>query len=74
VERAVRVRLTAPEKGLTRTTERINETIDGSVFDRWRGNLDYRPHNLNDWALRRGVDPGKLTGARLARDPSVTVA
>jgi uncharacterized protein (DUF2235 family) len=62
-----------PERGTTRTTERINETIDGSVFDRWRGNPGYRPPNLRDWASRRGVDPGTLTGARLARDPSVSV-
>lgn len=62
-----------PEKGAERTTERINETIDGSVFDRWRGNPDYRPANLTAWASKRGVDPAKLTGARLARDPTVVV-
>lgn len=63
-----------PEKGTRCTTERINETIDGSVFDRWRGNPDYRPPNLRDWASRRGVNPATLTGARRARDPSMTVA
>jgi uncharacterized protein (DUF2235 family) len=63
-----------PEKGTSRTTERINETIDGSVFERWRGNSNYRPPNLTDWAALRSIDPGTLTGARLARDPSVTVA
>jgi uncharacterized protein (DUF2235 family) len=62
-----------PEKGTTRTTERINETIDESVFDRWRGNPDYRPRNLVDWAELRDVDLAALTGARLARDPSVIV-
>jgi uncharacterized protein (DUF2235 family) len=65
---------TDPEIGTVRTTERINETIDGSVFDRWRGNPDYRPPNLKEWASRRNVDPATLTGARLACDPSVTVA
>jgi uncharacterized protein (DUF2235 family) len=65
---------TDPEKGNSRTTERINETIDGTVFDRWRGNPDYRPPNLKDWALRKGVDPATLTGARGARDPSVIIA
>ncbi len=64
---------TDPEQGTVSITERINETIDGSVFDRWRGNPDYRPPNLKDWALRRGVNPAALTGACLARDPSVTV-
>lgn len=65
---------TEPKKGTLRTTERINETIDGSVFDRWRGNSEYRPSNLKEWAARTGLDPATLTGARLARDPSVIVA
>ena len=63
-----------PEKGAEHTTERINETIDGSVFDRWRGNPDYRPPNLVEWASKKGVDPAKITGACLARDPSVIIA
>lgn len=36
----------APEKGTSATTSRINETIDGSVFDRWRADTSYRPQNL----------------------------
>lgn len=64
---------TAPEVGTKRTTGRINETIDGTVFDRWRGNSDYRPKNLNAWALRKCADPATLVGARLADDPAVTV-
>ena len=64
---------TDPEKGTESTTERINETIDGTVFDRWRGNPDYRPPNLRYWASRKGVDPATLTQARLARDPSESV-
>jgi uncharacterized protein (DUF2235 family) len=62
-----------PEKGATRTTQLINETIDESVFDRWRGNPDYRPRSLVDWADLRDVDPGDLIRARLARDPSIVV-
>lgn len=38
-----------------RTT--INETIDASVFERWRSDATYRPKNLLEWAERRGVDP-----------------
>ena len=57
-----------PERGTTSTTERINETIDGSVFDRWRGNPTYRPPNLADWAERKNVDPNALCGGRLAGD------
>lgn len=64
---------TDPEQGTARITERINETIDGSVFERWRGNPTYRPPNLLDWADRRGVDPATLVGTRLASDVSVTV-
>ena len=63
-----------PEQGTVNITERINESIDGSVFDRWRDNPDYRPVNLKNWASRMGVDPATLTGAHLARDPAVTVA
>jgi uncharacterized protein (DUF2235 family) len=64
---------TDPEHGAADTTERINETVDGTVFDRWRGNPEYRPPNLVDWAKRKGVDPATLTGARMARDPLKTV-
>jgi len=64
---------TDPEKGTKWTTERINETIDGSVFDRWRGNSGYRPPNLVDWAKRRGVDPAALEGPRFAGNPGMTV-
>lgn len=63
-----------PEQGTVHITERINESIDGSVFDRWRDNPDYRPLNLKNWASRTGVDLATLTGAHLARNPAVTVA
>ena len=65
---------TGPEVGTERTTERINETIDGGVFERWRGNSDYRPANLKAWALRKGADPATFVGTRLADDPSVSCA
>jgi hypothetical protein len=32
----------APDKGTAATTSRINDTIDGSVFDRWRADASYR--------------------------------
>ena len=62
-----------PVKGSAKSTERINETIDGSVFDRWRGNSAYRPAAIQSWATLRDVKPEALVGTRLARDPSVTV-
>ncbi|SEP41151.1 Uncharacterized protein, PA2063/DUF2235 family [Methylobacterium sp. ap11] len=53
--------------------ETINETIDASVFDRWRANADYRPVNLADWAQRHGVEPGSITTPVLAHDPRTAV-
>jgi uncharacterized protein (DUF2235 family) len=58
----------------SRTTTTINETIDATVFDRWRNDTAYRPKNLFDWARRRGVDPGSLHGSVRADDPSVLIA
>jgi len=50
------------------TTSRINETIDGSVFDRWRDNPGYRPAGLAFWAARLGLNPATLNGAVQAAD------
>jgi len=63
----------APETGTEATTTRINETIDGSVFDRWRSDATYRPENLVTWADEKKVDPAKLVGAVMAADPKVSV-
>lgn len=52
----------------------INETIDASVFDRWRGNPGYRPAGLAAWANTKGIDPAKITGSVRADDPTVGVA
>ncbi len=52
----------------------INETIDATVFDRWRVDSTYRPQNLADWASRRRVDPGTLKQAVLAKDATPIVA
>jgi uncharacterized protein (DUF2235 family) len=38
----------------------VGETIDASVFDRWRKYKTYRPLNLLDWANRKGVDVAKM--------------
>src|SRR3978361_1837890 len=37
----------------------INETIDSSVFDRWRADKTYRPPGLAAWANMKNVDPDK---------------
>jgi uncharacterized protein (DUF2235 family) len=51
----------------------INETIDSSVFDRWKSDATYRPKNLVDWAARRKVDPGGLTQTVRADNLEVVV-
>jgi uncharacterized protein (DUF2235 family) len=51
----------------------INETIDGSVFDRWRNDETYRPKNLSEWAGRRSVDPSKLNQSVRADDATAVV-
>lgn len=35
----------------------INETIDRSVFERWRSLGSYRPQSLTEWAKRKNVEP-----------------
>ncbi|WP_171070348.1 DUF2235 domain-containing protein [Methylobacterium terricola] len=57
-----------PAVGSASTTWRINETIDGSVFARWRDNPQYRPPNLADWIKRHNVDPAGVIGALKAED------
>jgi uncharacterized protein (DUF2235 family) len=44
----------------TELRENINETIDASVFARWRSDSSYRPPNLAAWAARRKVDLDKV--------------
>jgi hypothetical protein len=64
----------APDEGTQATTARINETIDRSVFDRWRADKSYRPPNLAAWAKGKDVDPGNVVEAVRATDPKVGVA
>ena len=52
-------------KGFVRT---IDETIDGTVFDRWRRDPTYRPPTLLDWHRRKGSDPAGLHGPVRADD------
>lgn len=55
------------------THTNVNETIDASVFERWRADPTYRPRNLVEWAQRRKVDPAQLQISVRANDPSVAV-
>lgn len=52
----------------------VNETIDQSVFDRWRADPTYRPANLLEWAHRMHVDPTRVRSTVRADDPRVAVA
>jgi len=56
-------RPTASRPGWSHT---INETIDGSVFDRWRKDGAYRPRNLRDWASAGGASPADMSGPAAA--------
>ena len=53
------------------TRANANETIDQSVFERWRTVRAYRPPNLTEWATRKRVDPANLTNSVRADDPAV---
>jgi len=44
-----------PEARTHTVVHTINETIDVSVFERWRSDPGYRPQNLVDWARRHGI-------------------
>jgi hypothetical protein len=57
----------------SKTTTVINETIDSTVFDRWRSNPAYRPPNLATWASNHHVDVATLHGSVRAGDPSIVV-
>jgi hypothetical protein len=51
----------------------VNETIDVSVFQRWRADPAYRPANLVEFARRKNVDPAQLQTSVRADDPRVDV-
>jgi uncharacterized protein (DUF2235 family) len=51
----------------------VNETIDASVFERWRADPTYRPANLVEWSQRKKIDPAQLKTPVRADDPRVDV-
>jgi uncharacterized protein (DUF2235 family) len=64
----------APEPfvGTTGTHARVNETIDCSVFERWRDDAKYRPPNLIEWAERKKLDPAEMRRSILANSPAIS--
>jgi|ERR1700733_6823863 len=57
-----------------KTTTTINETIDVSVFDRWRNDATYRPANVATWAQRHGIDASTLHDSVRADDLAVVAS
>lgn len=51
----------------------VNESIDETVFQRWREDETYRPANLSKWAARKSIDPSAINYSCLADDPSKQV-
>jgi uncharacterized protein (DUF2235 family) len=49
-------------KKLAGWSHSVNESIDASVFERWRSVPKYRPKNLIEWANRHGVKPEEVRG------------
>lgn len=62
-----------PTESKGQITKTINETIDPSVFDRWRNDPSYRPENLVIWARKMNIDIASLDKAVRADDPTVVV-
>jgi hypothetical protein len=63
-----------PQEREDGTHSTVNETIDASVFERWREDNAYRPPNLIEWAARKGAgDIGELTNSVRADDPKEAV-
>jgi|SRR5579862_834112 len=62
-----------PEVRQDGTHINVNETIDASVFERWRADPTYRPNNLAEWAQRKKVDPAQLQTSVRADDSRVPV-
>lgn len=60
-----------PETRDNGTHSNVNETIDQSVFERWRATPEYRPQNLVDWAKRKSVDPAALRASARADSPAM---
>jgi uncharacterized protein (DUF2235 family) len=61
----------APDVREDGTHSTVNETIDLSVFDRWRVDETYRPPSLVDWAKRRGAENAMPHHSVRADDPGV---
>jgi uncharacterized protein (DUF2235 family) len=64
----------APEERTITIVHTINESIDLSVFNRWREDKSYRPENLVRWAEAHGVKVENLHSAVRADNPQETIS
>jgi uncharacterized protein (DUF2235 family) len=58
-------------------TTTINETIDASVFERYRNDTSYRPRNIRAWASKAeksGVSIDSISSSVLADSPGASVS
>lgn len=62
-----------PMNDVGKVTTTINETIDVSVFDRWRKDENYRPKNLSSWAQAHNIAPATLRTSVHADNPVMAV-
>jgi uncharacterized protein (DUF2235 family) len=58
----------------TTMRQNINETIDATVFDRWRTDSTYRPPNLAHWASNYNISVDSIPNSVRADDPTIPVA
>jgi uncharacterized protein (DUF2235 family) len=63
----------APEERKITVVHTINETIDPSVFERWRLDEKYRPQNLRNWAERHKLKVEEIHSAVRADNPQEQV-
>ncbi|MBN9085189.1 MAG: DUF2235 domain-containing protein [Rhizobiales bacterium] len=64
----------APEVREDGSHTNVNETVDKTVFERWRADPTYRPQNLVEWSNRKGIDPATVHQTVRADDPKVSVS
>lgn len=57
----------------TKICSSINETIDASIFERWRNDASYRPPNIVRWAKTNNIDVAALKQSVRADQPSQLV-
>lgn len=48
----------------------VNETIDRTVFERWRTNASYRPQSLLEWSARKQIDISNVNTSVFTKDGS----